>query len=126
MRPTHPPQLVGLLLGQGPREVMCHGDFAQYNVVLRGTEAVALIDFDTAHPGPRAWDIAYALYRWAPLTNADNTDGFGSLVEQVERASLFCTVYGLSAAERAVLPRMIADRLRARVAFMTWKPMGAA
>jgi aminoglycoside phosphotransferase (APT) family kinase protein len=29
---------------------------------------VALIDFDVAHPGPRAWDLAYAAYRFVPLT----------------------------------------------------------
>jgi len=62
-----------------PIEVICHGDYAPYNVVLNGKQAVGIIDFDTAHPGPRTWDIAYALYRWAPLTNPNNHDGFWPL-----------------------------------------------
>ena len=58
-----------------PQEVICHGDFAPYNLVLDGENAIGLIDFDTCHPGPRVWDIAYALYRWAPFTNPSNKDG---------------------------------------------------
>jgi serine/threonine protein kinase len=62
-----------------PIEVICHGDYAPYNVVLNGKQAVGIIDFDTAHPGPRTWDIAYALYRWSPLTNPNNHDGIWPL-----------------------------------------------
>src|SRR5690606_4642909 len=43
-----------------PVEVICHGDFAPYNCVFRDGEAVGVIDFDTATPGPRHWDLAYA------------------------------------------------------------------
>jgi len=38
--------------------------------VFRKGMPVALIDFDTAHPGPRIWDVAYAAYRFVPLTVA--------------------------------------------------------
>jgi aminoglycoside phosphotransferase (APT) family kinase protein len=101
-----------------PAEVICHGDFAPYNVVLDGTRAIGIIDFDTAHPGPRSWDLAYALYRWAPFTNPNNHDGFGALGAQIERGRLFCDAYGLPHAERAGLAAAIAERLRALVAFM--------
>lgn len=37
-----------------PFEVMCHGDFAPYNVVIKDKMAVGIIDFDTCHPDPRA------------------------------------------------------------------------
>ena len=50
-----------------PAEVIVHGDFAPYNVALKGNRAVGIIDFDTAHPAPRLWDIAYAVYRWLGL-----------------------------------------------------------
>lgn len=39
-----------------PMELVCHGDFAPYNVVTEGEAAVGLIDFDAAHPAPTAWD----------------------------------------------------------------------
>ena len=51
-----------------PYEVICHGDFAPYNCVFDGSRLVGIIDFDTAHPGPRIRDIAYAIYRFTPLT----------------------------------------------------------
>ena len=103
---------------RSPAEVICHGDYAPYNVVLKGNEAVAIIDFDTAHPAPRVWDIAYALYRWAPFTNPTNSDGFGTISEQTQRARLFCEVYGLSAAQRRQLPGLAIERLEALINFM--------
>jgi aminoglycoside phosphotransferase (APT) family kinase protein len=62
-----------------PIEVMCHGDFAPYNVTIVDGEAFGIIDFDTLHPGPKMWDIAYAVYRWVPFTNPANPDGCFSL-----------------------------------------------
>jgi Ser/Thr protein kinase RdoA (MazF antagonist) len=104
---------------RAPSEVVCHGDFAPYNVVLAGTQAVGIIDFDTAHPAPRAWDVAYALYRWAPLTNPSNRDGFGTIEQQLARATAFCDAYGISRTERDGLSQLVIERLQALVAFMT-------
>lgn len=109
---------VWMLPTREPAEVVCHGDYAPYNVVLQGNQAVAIIDFDTAHPAPRVWDIAYALYRWAPLTHPDNQDGFGSEQEKFERARLFCDVYGLDKANRVGLIAIVIERLQALVDFM--------
>ena len=77
-----------------PYEVICHGDFAPYNCVFDGSGLVGIIDFDTAHPGPRIRDVAYAIYRFAPLTAPGNAVGFGSLAEQARRARLFYDKYG--------------------------------
>lgn len=101
-----------------PQEVICHGDYAPYNVVLNEGVAIGIIDFDTCHPGPRLWDIAYALYRWSPFTNPKNKDGFGSLEEQIKRARLFCRTYGLSNEERPALANQMIERLQALVNFM--------
>lgn len=101
-----------------PREVICHSDFAPYNCVFYSGRAVAIIDFDTAHPGSRAWDLAYALYRFAPFTERQNVDGFGNLQQQAARARVFLDAYGAA-------PRLCADavstfvpRLQALVDFM--------
>ena len=103
---------------RAPFEVVCHGDFAPYNVVLEGTRACGIIDFDTAHPGSRVWDIAYALYRWAPLTHPNNHDGFGDVVAQAGRALAFCDAYGLDLSARRGLITLVADRLQVLVDFM--------
>ncbi len=42
-----------------PAEVVCHNDFAPYNVVYSEGRATLVIDFDFASPGPRQWDLAY-------------------------------------------------------------------
>ncbi len=96
--------------------MICHGDYAPYNCVFDGTKAVGIIDFDTAHPGPRVHDIAYALYRFAPLTHADNADSFGGIKEQAARARLFCDSYGNL--DRIGMAARVADRLRELVDFM--------
>lgn len=103
---------------RNPQEVMCHGDFAPYNVVLDGKLAIGIIDFDTIHPGPRTWDVAYALYRWAPFTNPNNSDGFGTLEDQITRARSFCQTYGLPDKKRIGMADLIIERLQSLVSFM--------
>ncbi|WP_020496505.1 aminoglycoside phosphotransferase family protein [Sciscionella marina] len=101
---------------RSPVEVICHGDFAPYNCVFARGRAIGIIDFDTAHPGPRSWDVAYALYRFAPLCHPDNGDGFGAPAEQARRARLFRAHYGEFGREN--IAELVADRLGALVEFM--------
>lgn len=101
-----------------PQEVICHNDFAPYNLCFDGDQAIGIIDFDTAHPGPRVWDIAYALYRFAPFTNPNNEDGFGSLEEQISRAKVFCDAYGLEPADKIGLADLIIERLQNLLDFL--------
>lgn len=49
-------------------EVLCHNDFARYNIIFNNKRPVGIIDFDVAGPGPRIWDIAYTLYTCVPLS----------------------------------------------------------
>lgn len=51
-----------------PFEVLCHNDFAIYNIIFNHKMPVGIIDFDVAGPGPRLWDIAYTLYTCVPLS----------------------------------------------------------
>ena len=60
------------LLPRSPDEVICHNDFAPYNLVFEEEQIVGLIDFDTCAPGPRIWDIAYAAYKIVPLVPDDS------------------------------------------------------
>ncbi|WP_098456317.1 phosphotransferase enzyme family protein [Sanguibacter antarcticus] len=114
-----PRGLEGWQLGSlDPVEVLCHGDFAPYNCVFRDGEAVAIIDFDTVRPGPRSWDLAYALYRFAPLTRPENGDGFGSTSDQASRARQLLDAYGATAEQRAATVAMLVPRLQSLVDFM--------
>lgn len=78
-------------------EVICHNDFAPYNCVFKDGHLVGLIDFDVASPGTRLWDIAYAVYRYAPLTNPGHTldCGWEPTPDRAARLKLFCDAYGL-------------------------------
>ena len=95
-----------------PVEVICHGDFAPYNCIFDQGNLIGVIDFDHAHPGSRAWDLAYALYRFAPITDPSNPENYGTTQDQCRRVRLFCAEYGLQ--ERFQLVQTI----QARIAYM--------
>ncbi|MFJ2193824.1 phosphotransferase [Kitasatospora sp. NPDC087861] len=102
---------------RGPVEVICHGDVAPYNTVFRKGLPVALIDFDTAHPGPRIWDVAYAAYRFVPLTVAPD-EGAVPMDEQARRLRLFADAYKLADKDRGALVEIAITRLEHLVAHM--------
>lgn len=101
-----------------PAEVICHGDFAPYNCVFDEVGAVAVIDFDVARPGPREWDLAYALYRFAPFAGQSNQDGFATPAEQARRARRFLDAYDAIAEQRAITVSMLVPRLLSLIDFM--------
>jgi Ser/Thr protein kinase RdoA (MazF antagonist) len=77
-----------------PAEVVCHDDAAPYNMVFRDGRLVALIDWDTAAPGPRVWDLAYLAYRLVPLGPAGADPGPVATAERRRRLALLCGAYG--------------------------------
>jgi len=97
-----------------PVEVMCHGDFAPYNVTVVDGRAFGMIDFDTLHPGPRIWDVTYGVYRWCGLDAVDKEE----IEVLVRRVKLFLDAYGATAEERQSLVEVLLERLGALVSFM--------
>ena len=80
-------------------DVVSHNDPNLDNVVFRDGRAVALIDFDLASPGSRAWDLACTARLWVPLRAA------GDIPEPVRRQSLqrlalFADAYGADRQQR--------------------------
>ncbi len=79
-------------------EVICHNDVAAYNMVYRDSKLQVLIDWDTAGPEPRICDIAYAVYRFIPLSYAQDMQelGLADLTTQARRLRLFSQAYGIT------------------------------
>ena len=98
-----------------PAEVICHHDFAPYNLVFRDGVAVGAIDWDFAAPGPRLWDLAYLAYRIVPLTTEEVGDGFDEPTRLVRLQALL-DAYGSTANASDVLAVAI-ERLEALAEF---------
>jgi hypothetical protein len=98
-----------------PIEVICHNDFAPYNLVFEGSEVVGAIDWDFASPGPRLWDIAYLAYRIVPLSSGDRRDGFSD-DERARRLQRLLAAYDCNVEPHEVVGT-VRDRLLALAAF---------
>jgi aminoglycoside phosphotransferase (APT) family kinase protein len=72
-------------------EVACHNDWAPTNTVFRDGEPIGMIDFDTAAPGERLWDLGYSVFTWLDLGNDEL-----SAAEQIRRLHLFAQAYNHS------------------------------
>ncbi|MBR2566185.1 MAG: aminoglycoside phosphotransferase family protein [Paenibacillus sp.] len=104
-------------------EVICHNDFALYNIVFREGVPQGIIDFDLVCPGPRMWDIAYTLYTCVPLANfSPPAEGQGKSVTSYDREThgairkkrieMFMATYGLS------IPSDLKSWVVSRIRFM--------
>jgi Ser/Thr protein kinase RdoA (MazF antagonist) len=96
------PDAIWGLPPSGPREVICHNDFAPYNCVFTRGRFFGAIDFDQCAPGSRLWDLAYTAYRFVPLLPGPGSGGDGmagegppfDAAEMEARLGLFLDGYG--------------------------------
>ena len=86
-----PPAARWRIVAPGSHDVICHNDWSPSNALFRGRTPVAMLDWDSAGPGSRAWDVASAAYWWVPL-NPRTTPP--DLDAKAARFALFCDAYG--------------------------------
>jgi len=94
-------------------EIIAHHDLAPWNLVLNDRQW-AFIDWDTAAPGTRLWDLAYAMHGFVPLT-ADRTyqrDDAG------HRLRLIADTYDLTERQRRDILPLLARRAGSMYAFL--------
>lgn len=92
--------------------IVCHADICPENVVFRGGEAVALLDFDFAAPGRVLWDVAATLGMWAPLREVKTRAAGMEGCDPVARTRVFADAYGLTTVQRSELLDVVVDRRR--------------
>jgi len=100
-----------------PAEVVCLNDVAPYNAVFDDDGALTgWIDVDTAAPGPRAWDLAHAAYRFVPLSGVDgHGSGAPDSARQRRRLAALCQAYATAGDEVAVTPAEVLAALGPRL-----------
>lgn len=97
------------------REVVCHNDFAIYNIIFQHEKPVGIIDFDLAAPGPRLWGIAYTLYTCVPLSRLYHTETGEAVyynpeqdsIRKKQRVRLFFDAYGINGLEKDYLDMVL-------------------
>jgi hypothetical protein len=93
-------------------ELVSHRDYAPGNVVFRGGLPAALIDFDLAKPTTRLYDIANALWYWAPLRDPRDRPSALAGADIPHRVAVFADTYGMTAEQRAGLAPLAVDMVR--------------
>ena len=81
-----------------PVETICHNDLSPGNVLFRAGLPVAFVDWESAAPGPRAWDLGYAAWHWVPLWSEGRSRAAGlptEVAEKARRYRLLLAAYGV-------------------------------
>ena len=87
-----------LLEARQPVETICHNEVFPWNTVFRAGVPVAFIDWDTAAPGPRAWDLGFIASVWVPFWHDALCRASGlptGVAEKARRFRLLLDAYGL-------------------------------
>jgi hypothetical protein len=97
--------------------LICHTDICPENVVFRGGEAIAILDFDFASPGRPVWDLAMVARMWIPLRlrSADDPRDQATCARRLARLAFG---YGLPPEDHEELVDAIVEAQRVGNAFV--------
>ena len=101
-----------LVPGDGD-EIIAHNDLGPWNLVVGGPRW-AFIDWDTAAPATRLWDLAYAMHGFAPLSG---DPGF-QRDDAGRRLRVIADGYGLSERQRLDIVPLLGRRTGAMHTFL--------
>jgi hypothetical protein len=97
--------------------IICHNDVCPENVVFRGGQAVALLDFDFAAPGRPIWDLAQTARMWIPLLPPELSRERADL-DPFRRLALLAHAYDLASREHRPLVEAIITSKRLGTSFV--------
>ncbi|WSQ06953.1 aminoglycoside phosphotransferase family protein [Streptomyces sp. NBC_01231] len=95
-------------------DIIAHQDLAPWNLVADGEDAWAFIDWDTAGPGTRLWDVAYAMHGFVPLSAHPHWQR----TDADDRLRTFADAYGLEETQRRDLVPLLGRRTLAMHDFL--------
>lgn len=93
-------------------EIVGHLDITPENMVFRGGEAYALIDFDMARPAARVDELYNAMLWWAPLNDPADVAPALRRVDAARRCRILADAYGMTALDRERLIEVALMRTR--------------
>ncbi|MFI6130821.1 aminoglycoside phosphotransferase family protein [Micromonospora sp. NPDC051141] len=98
----------------GSRLTICHNDVAPRNTVLRDGRPVGLIDWDLAGPEIPDWDLAHAVWQFAPLDDdrGCRQRGFTTAPDRLERMRAMVLAYGPRTTDADAFAGLVALRIR--------------
>jgi hypothetical protein len=103
----------------GDSPVICHNDVCLENVVFRDGSAVALLDFDFAAPGRRAFDVTAFARMCVPIDDDVNAPKLGwAPADRPRRLRLVADAYGFDRAGRDEIMRCLHESIARGGAFV--------
>ncbi|WP_419911591.1 phosphotransferase [Candidatus Poriferisodalis sp.] len=95
----------------GSGQVVCHGDIAARNTVFVGGRAVAFIDWDGIFVASPMWDLAHAVWQFAPVCGDAGRwlEGWPGALDRSARIAALVGGYGLGAGRADELADMVAE-----------------
>ncbi|MFJ7335880.1 phosphotransferase enzyme family protein [Streptomyces sp. NPDC101116] len=95
-------------------DIIAHNDLAPWNLVVADEARWAFIDWDTAGPSSRLWDVAYAVHGFIPLSAHPDWQS----PDAADRLRVFADAYGLAESERRGLVPVLGRRTRSMHDFL--------